>query len=117
MTLTSIFGTQLFERRMNANFIIKSDFDTEIIRNIGAGSELLVADELSEHRREAGIFTQQFFTYKDQYFLTLNLRRDYASVIGIDVPSIFYPGANFALRLDKYDFFPRRTAIEPAASR
>ena len=106
LNITSIAGAQLFDRRSQETFIGVFGFDTELITNIGAAEQIDFADEIFSHRREAGIFTQHSLTYRDQYFLTLNFRRDYASVIGIDAPSIYYPGVNFAIRLDKYPFFP-----------
>ena len=42
----------------------------------------------------------------DTYFLTLKLRRDYASSIGVEAPSVMYPGASFALRLDRLGIVP-----------
>ena len=106
LNITSIAGVQLFDSRFEETFIGVFGFDSELISNIGAAQEIDFADEDFFHRREAGVFTQHSLAFKDQYFLTLNLRRDYASVFGIEAPSVYYPGANFALRLDKYPFFP-----------
>ncbi|MDZ7266291.1 MAG: TonB-dependent receptor [candidate division KSB1 bacterium] len=103
---TAIVGAQLLNRRLNTSFFDKFNFSTELITNIGAGANLAGGDEGFENRREAGIFTEHSFNYNDQYFFTLGLRRDYASVIGKEAPSINYPKASGAVRLDRYDFFP-----------
>ncbi|NIR50663.1 TonB-dependent receptor, partial [candidate division KSB1 bacterium] len=55
---------------------------TDLITNIGAGAELSTADENFNRRREAGIFGEVNLSFKDQYFLTGGLRRDYATVVG-----------------------------------
>ncbi len=106
LEITSIAGAQFFDRRLDDTFIRVYGFETELVTNIGAAQELAFANEDFFHRREAGFFTQHALAFRDQYFLTLNLRRDYASVIGIDAPDIYYPGANFAWRFDKYPYFP-----------
>ena len=106
LTVNSMVGTQLFNRRRTETFIDKYNFSTELITNIGAGSELSATDETFLHRREAGIFTEHAFALADQYYLTLGMRRDYASVVGRKAPTINYPKASLALRLDKYGFFP-----------
>jgi len=104
--VTSIAGAQLLNRRFNTSFFDKFNFSTELITNIGAGADLFGADEGFENRREAGIFTEHSFNYKDQYFATVGIRRDYASVIGKQAPSINYPKASAAVRLDRFTLFP-----------
>jgi len=106
LSITSSIGTQLFDRKVRTFFGQKRDYLTELITNIGAGATFYDLDETYQHTREAGIFTNHSFSYLDQYYLTLMLRRDYASAIGYDAPSIFYPGVSAAIRLDKYKFFP-----------
>jgi hypothetical protein len=48
------------------------------------------------------LFAQQEFALQNRFFLTLGLRRDFASAIGADAPSIWYPKASFAMRLDQF---------------
>jgi len=107
LDITSIVGAQLYDRKWRTFWGEKMNFSTELITNIGAGELLENLDEGFGHDREAGIFTEHNIAFQDQYFLTLRLRNDYASSIGAEAPSVFYPGASFALRLDKYDFFPK----------
>jgi len=106
LNLSAVAGTQIFDRRASSVTNGKFGFLTELITNIGAGAELSALDESFSHRREAGIFGEVNLAYKDQYFLTVGLRRDYASVVGQAAPNIDYPKISAALRLDKYDWFP-----------
>lgn len=106
LNISAVGGLQIFDRKFNNFFTQKFGFLTELITNIGAGSQLQAADESFNRRREVGIFGEVNFSIKDQYFLTGGLRRDYATVIGENASSIFYPKASIAVRLDKYNWFP-----------
>lgn len=101
---TSIVGTQIFELNRNTTFIQKNDFPSSAIRNVGAGSEFIDANETTLHAKEAGVFTQHDFLFRDTYSLSLGGRFDYASAIGNEAPSIFYPQARASVRLDQFDF-------------
>ncbi len=103
---SSMFGTQIFERKNTTSNLTAEGFDTELITDINAGAEFKDKDESKFHGKDAGIFFEQTFSYINQYYLTLGVRKDYASTIGDKAPSIIYPKASFALRLDKYDFIP-----------
>lgn len=104
---TSIIGTQVFDRHVYTSFLESEEFATELITEIGAGSKFKQKGEAKTHERDAGIFTENMFSFQNQYFMTLSLRRDYASSIGEKAPNIIYPHASFALRLDRYNFFPK----------
>ncbi len=107
LTANVVAGAQLFNRRLNTSFIQKFNFPSELITNVGAGTQFGANNnEQFRHTREAGIFSEASFSYADQYYLTLGVRRDYASVVGKEAPSINYPKASLALRLDRYNFFP-----------
>jgi hypothetical protein len=106
LNAASIIGAQLFDRRYRTFWVQKKDYLTELITNVGAGEVLEDADESLTHNRDAGIFTDNQLSYNNQYYLSFMLRNDYASAIGIEAPNIFYPSVSFAVRLDKYDFFP-----------
>ncbi|MEJ2615599.1 MAG: TonB-dependent receptor, partial [Ignavibacteriaceae bacterium] len=106
LDITSIIGSQIFERRLNETFLASEDFLTNLTTSIQAGSDVVWHEETVSHLRSAGIFTEHSVNYLKQYFLTLALRKDYASSIGENSPNIFYPKASFAIRLDKYNAFP-----------
>jgi len=97
---TSILGTQIFDRRSSALLIEGHQYVSELISNIGSTSEI-VADEQITQRKEAGVYFQQEFSRSQKYFLTLGIRRDYASSIGSDATSIWYPKFSTAVRLDR----------------
>ena len=101
----STIGVQLFEDVDREAYVQSEDFETNLITDVGAGSTQ-AGSEAFYNTREAGIFTANNFAYKNQYFLSLGLREDYASSIGPEAPSILYPKVSFALRFDKYDWFP-----------
>ena len=114
---TTIVGSQSFNR-INRRFdLTKQDFSSELITNVGAGAEFIDGDEGFLHTREAGIYAQQEFAFNNWLFATLGARQDFASSVGAGAPSIFYPKASFAVRLDEVanmpaflDFFKIRAA-------
>lgn len=106
LNVTSVVGAQLFDRKLKTFNIQKKDYLTEMITNIGAGETFEDGDETYSHTREAGLFTDHSFSYLDQYFFSFMIRNDFASAIGVEAPSIFYPRASLAVRLDRYKFFP-----------
>ena len=106
LTITSMIGTQLFERRIRSSRISKLGFLTPLITDVGSGEDYVDGSEGRIHYKEAGIFTDHAISYLDQYYFSFMLRKDYASAIGRKAPSIIYPRASFAIRLDKYPFIP-----------
>jgi TonB-dependent SusC/RagA subfamily outer membrane receptor len=106
LEITSSIGGTFVERKTRTFNIQKQDFETGLIYNIGAAGTYSGGDEQKTHRRTASILTTHQFSYLDQYFATVVLRNEYASSIGKEAPSIYYPNVTFAVRLDKYDFFP-----------
>ena len=106
ITLTSVVGTQIFNRRESTVNVTTNDFASSAIKNIGAGGEFISADETAFHVRETGVFTQHDFNVNDTYFISLGGRLDYASAVGADAPVIFYPQARGSVRLDQFDFAP-----------
>lgn len=94
-------GFQAFNRDQNIYRVAKRDFSTSLISTLQAADTYLEALNIDSHERELGIFATQEVVFRDQVFVMLGLRRDYASAIGITAPSIFYPRASFALRIDR----------------
>lgn len=106
LQVSTVVGTQLFDRRVRDFSTTKIGFESELIQDLQSGGDLLSSDERSQQARSAGIFGETNLALRDQYFVSLGLRRDYSSVIGREAPSIFYPKASLAVRMDKYDWFP-----------
>ncbi|MCX6171188.1 MAG: TonB-dependent receptor [Ignavibacteriales bacterium] len=106
INVRSLIGSQIFTQTLRFSAQQGQQFSSNLISSIGAAGKIIFYDEGITDLKQAGIFTEHSFSYLDQYFLTLGLRKDYASVIGEEAPSITYPKASFAVRLDKYDFLP-----------
>jgi TonB-dependent SusC/RagA subfamily outer membrane receptor len=106
LEITSSIGGTFVETKTRTFNIQKQDFETGLVYNIGAAGTFSDGDETKTHRRTASILTTHQLSYLDQYFATFVLRNEYASTIGTEAPSIYYPNITFAVRLDKYDFFP-----------
>src|SRR5699024_992390 len=107
LSITSIIGSQIFSREVNTITLNKQNFPVQGITNIGAGDQLINADETALQTREAGIFTSHQFNYNDTYYITLGGRRDYSSSVGVEAPSIFYPKVSAAVRVDKFNVLPQ----------
>ena len=107
LNATTIAGAQLFELRTRTAFLEAENFATELIMDIGAGADFTGKGEGKSHQRKAGLFIQQQFNFKDTYYATLGLRREFASSIGPKAPSVYYPKASFAVRLDRFGFTPQ----------
>ena len=105
LTINSMVGTQLFERKIKSSRIRKLGFLTPLITDVGAGDDYVSGSEGLTHYKEAGIFTDHAISYLEQYYFSFMIRKDYASAIGRKAPSIIYPRASLAVRLDKFLFF------------
>ena len=106
--LTTIAGAQMVDRsrvRLNGG---GQDFQHPNITIIDAGdpANATLAANLYQYGREAGIYWQNDFSYQDMYYWSLAVRKDYANAFGTDAPSILYPKASAAVRIDKYDILP-----------
>ncbi|MFQ5650079.1 MAG: TonB-dependent receptor domain-containing protein [bacterium] len=104
--LSLVGGVQLFDRKVNTFSTQRYDFLTQLVTTIKAGTQQATIDETTLHERQAGLFGEANLAFSDRYYLSLKLRRDYASRIGRKASSIFYPGASFAVRLDKFRHVP-----------
>ncbi len=102
----STVGGQFFDRTNKSTNVTGDTFTSDLIITLGAAGKITGYGEGFSHLRDGGLFTEHAFNYEDQYFLTLGLRRDFASSLGANAPAITYPKASFAVRLDKYEFTP-----------
>lgn len=106
LNLDVVAGTQIITTTTNSNSISVQGFSDANITNIGSATTILLKDDSFLDRREAGIYLDLPFSYMNIYFWTLGIRRDYSSAVGSESPSINYPHASFAIRLDKFGFLP-----------
>ncbi len=103
---SSTIGMQGFISSLRTADVRKDSFATYRVSDLSSGSKFKGATDDFLESREAGIFFQQDFSLDDTYMFHVGIRNDYASAIGPDAPSIFYPNAGGAVRLDKLDLFP-----------
>lgn len=106
INVRSIIGSQIFNRVYKEFYTTGQDFNSDLITDLGSTGTIVEWVEGFSNSRDGGIFTEHSFSYLQQYFLTLGIRRDYATAIGKNAPAVTYPKASFAIRLDKYDFLP-----------
>ena len=106
LAVTSVVGTQLFDSESSNIGAENRQFATGLITDIGSGSNYISMWEGRFQERQAGIYTSHALSYRDRYFGTLAVRKDYASAVGEDAPSIVYPQASFAVRLDDFEGVP-----------
>jgi|GEM_PF-233937 TonB-dependent SusC/RagA subfamily outer membrane receptor len=105
--INSNIGMQLFEREDTWSGMQVRQFATSLISDVGSGSDIRGVWEGKYQERQAGLFMTHSLTYKDRYFATLSLRKDYASAVGQEAPSIYYPQASFAVRVDRLGVLPK----------
>ena len=106
LSASTIVGTQLFKTKGRSFDIIMQKFVSPMLQNLGSALDYNAADDSYSEYREAGVFLQQDLRFSDMWFLTLALRNEYASVIGVEAPNIFYPRVSGSVRLDKFGFLP-----------
>lgn len=108
---STIVGIQGFDSRVRTFSLYTRDFPTELITDIGAGETYGSSGEGFTNSRELGVFVEQGVAYDDAYFATVGLRRDFASTIGLEAPSIYYPKASLAVRLDEVVAMPSQVGL------
>lgn len=108
LTATSIVGAQFVSEHLQTFFGTAQSFSTELIRDVGAGSEIQSTGEGFNNVRKGGIYAQQDFAYDNTYFVTAQLRRDFATSLGenVEVAAIVYPALRGSVRLDRFDAVP-----------
>lgn len=106
LIVKSIIGLQATDRRYKSLIVEYKNFSSDQFPTIEAAADLERKEERLTHERTAGIFMDHQLNYKNTYMVSLALRKDYASSIGVDAPSIVYPKASGAVRLDKITSLP-----------
>ncbi len=106
ITAKSTAGGQFFNRTLRTSNVTGEQFSSDLIVSMGAAGVITAYGESFLDERQGGLFTEHSFNYMEQYFLTLGIRRDYASSIGKQAPVITYPKASAAVRLDKFGILP-----------
>jgi TonB-dependent starch-binding outer membrane protein SusC len=106
LTVVPTVGTQIVTRVTRTNNISVQGFNLVSVYDIGSASTVNGRGDSQTERREAGIYASLPFNYDNTLFWTLGARRDYASALGSNSPSISYPSASVGLRLDRVVTLP-----------
>lgn len=111
LKITSIAGSQILEGKTTTLFASLSEFANPDIIVISAANQVDDRGDSRSHFKKAGIYFDNNFAYDNTYFLSLGIRKDYASAVGSESPSIVYPKASFSVRLDKFGFLPKEIEL------
>lgn len=106
LNFTSIAGAQLLDRNRRTQDAGALYFNHPNITVLQTGTQMSYMDNGYFFEKTAGLFWENNFSWDNTYFWTLAIRKDYASSIGSDAPSITYPKLSAAVRLDKLGFLP-----------
>jgi TonB-dependent SusC/RagA subfamily outer membrane receptor len=104
-TINAIIGAQAFDNHFGLDIANASNFLTPLVQAVQLGQSS-TSTEFTSSFREAGVFGRIETNYLQTYFLSFGVRNDFASTLGPDVPSILYPQASGAVRLDKTGLLP-----------
>lgn len=102
ISASTTLGAQAFNRIARSFNLTREEFATELVTEVGAGVADIASGEGFLNTRDLGIFAQQEVSFSDRLFLTAAVRQDFASAIGDEASSIFYPKFSGALRLDQF---------------
>lgn len=106
LTATTIGGVTSFLVDTRTFDVTRRNFASDLVSNVGAGSEFIGADESFSNYREAGLFVQQEFNFRNAIYSTIGLRYDFSSSYGEEAGDIFYPRADLSVRLDQFGLAP-----------
>lgn len=108
ITGTTILGAQLFNYVSISTEADIQNFISSKLRNLQSGLRFISANDGIGQFKEAGIYIQEDLNIEDIYYITMAVRNDYSSAIGLrkEAPNVFYPRFSGAVRLDKFDFTP-----------
>jgi TonB-linked SusC/RagA family outer membrane protein len=95
-TINALGGANLYttdqrsERTAVTNIVVPGFY------NLSNTSKPPTTTDNSFLRRRVGLYGQVIFGFKDQLYLTGNIRNDWSSTLPVNANSIFYPGANLS---------------------
>ena len=109
VSATTTAGTQLFtesDRFVNAT---ASRIGTDLITDIGAGTQLDAIGEGLSNQRSAGVIGRQQFEFLDRYSLEFSVRRDWSTrIVAGETGSYeeWYPAARASAQIGNLDVMP-----------
>lgn len=106
LTSNVIVGMQLFDNYFTYDAHSASDFPTLLVPAIQTARSRDAVSEIIQQFREAGIFGRVESNYLQTYFFSFGVRNDYATSLGKEASSIFYPQMSAAVRLDRLGWLP-----------
>ncbi|MBS1536648.1 MAG: TonB-dependent receptor [Bacteroidetes bacterium] len=98
---STVVGLQGFLNTARGIEIQKDSFPSTVLTNLGSGKIYTGGNENFGESRSGGLFIQEEISMSNTYFFSAGLRNDYASAIGKDAATVFYPRASAAVRLDR----------------
>ncbi|OZC02095.1 carboxypeptidase-like regulatory domain-containing protein [Rubricoccus marinus] len=106
LNLQTSIGLQGYDARTRSFNLQNFTFATDLITDIGTGTEYQASGEFQSGERQLGLLADQSISYGNLFNGSFGFRQDYATAIGGETPSIFYPFARGAVRLDALDATP-----------
>lgn len=110
-TTTTAVGVQGFDQRIRTFTFSVEDLPSRFLLDTGTGADFQGSGEFFGNVRQFGLLAEQSFDYDDTFFGAIGVRNDYASTLGTEAPSIVYPTARAAVRLDQFDAVPSLFSI------
>jgi TonB-dependent starch-binding outer membrane protein SusC len=106
LSLQTMAGAQLSEFVSRSMSVNVKQYEFPSIITIASAKTPTDWRDATANTKSAGLFWENNFSYDNKFMWTLAIRKDYASSIGPEAPSITYPKASFSLRLDKFGILP-----------
>jgi TonB-dependent SusC/RagA subfamily outer membrane receptor len=106
---TTTAGTQLFTESDRFISATSSRIGTDLITDIGAGTQLDAIGENLTNQRSAGIIGRQQFEFLDRYSVEFSVRRDWSTRLVAGETGSFkewYPAARASAQIGDLDFMP-----------
>ncbi len=106
---TTTAGTQLFTESDRFVSATASQIGTDLITDIGAGTQLDVIGEGLSNERSAGIIGRQQFEFLDRYSVEFSVRRDWSTRLVAGEAGSFkewYPAARASAQIGNLDVMP-----------
>ncbi len=96
LTLDVLAGANYYQNSARSEGTVVTNLVVPGFFNLSNTSKPPVTNDQSAERKRVGIYGQVTLGYKDQLYLTGNVRNDWSSTLPIAANSIFYPGANLS---------------------
>ena len=94
--LEALAGANYFQQDQRSEATSITNLSVAGFYNLSNSTAPAVPIDNSFHRRRMGVYGQATLSFKDQLYLTGNIRNDWSSTLPINNNSIFYPGANLS---------------------